>query len=685
MKSRILMTGLTAMGAVLATTSLLGGCTTGSDEALQSDEVIPLDGGAPATDANRSEVDVPREDDTPRDGGVEDGESPVRAFKPLRVGFLPDTQAGGDNVAAYPMRAVLSKLDSLGVNVVIPVGDLTDNGSTAELQGWAEIARDYRKKGVEYLPLMGNHEDSFSYTVEWIDRMKEFIPEDAVHMSGAEYLDYYVVRENVLIIVLRYYHAPIAFPWIKKAVEANRDKVDHVLIASHDGLVGAKYGEAREMIVEGTEGDDLLFNQWNEIRSFFAKHDVIWVQGHEHMYQRSVIRAPIGVDSSSWTADQGTYRLPLYTQVMVGNASYKGYEFRYGERELVQSVIQQKMNTISNGSTAFDANATLMTFDAKRVDMEAYFAEHTIKANSEGPKELATPDWKLFDKFSRTTKRCERIVFPDSIPASTRPVMQYDPQYWTNDCTARDGTVAKLVDGENRTFNRVESTTRTLSYTPGFSRAQSQNELMRLAYQFLFQYHESWTPNLNGRNRLVASADPYEVIVPATTIDLKEHLTLSWLSKSAETVSDILIVSGTQNQTGTFSNPYGAAKDITVDPGLPGSQPDGTAKGPVTLPPTATKKWDIADAVSDAYTLQFTPAAGVELASTTLARKTKSGWQALTTDACVVKSAYAKTMLETPPARPSACEGQPLVGFDGSAKRWWAVLRSDVEVALVRK
>lgn len=184
---------------------------------------------------------------------------------------------------------------------------------------------------------------------------------------------------------------------------------------------------------------------------------------------------------------------------------------------------------------------------------------------------------------------------------------------------------------------------------------------------------------------MVVPLIPKKLIVPATTIDLKEHLTLSWLAKSAETVSDILIVSGTQNQTGTFSSPYGAPKDISVDPGLPGSQPDGTAKGPVTLPPTATKKWDLADAVSDAYTLQFTPPAGVDVASTTLARKTKGGWQALTTEACVVKSAYAKTMLETPPERPAACAGQPLVGFDGSAKRWWAVLQSDVEVALVRK
>src|SRR5690606_4391389 len=70
------------------------------------------------------------------------------------------------------------------------------------------------------------------------------------------------------------------------------------------------------------------------------------------------------------------------------------------------------------------------------------------------------------------------------------------PYYWTSECVAEDGSVAAILDGENATVNRVESTTRTLSWTPGFSRAQSQAELMRLAYQFLFQYHQDWSPNL---------------------------------------------------------------------------------------------------------------------------------------------------------------------------------------------
>src|SRR5690606_18591545 len=144
--------------------------------------------------------------------------------------------------------------------------------------------------------------------------------------------------------------------------------------------------------------------------------------------------------------------------------------------------------TMSNGSTHFDANATILTFDNERVDLEAYYTEHTVRSDDEGPKELANPEWTLFDKFSRTTRRCERVVFPNSIPASTRPVMEFHPYYWTNECVGADGSVVAIIDGVNETFNRVESTTRTLSYTPGFSRAQSQGELMRLAYQFLFQH-----------------------------------------------------------------------------------------------------------------------------------------------------------------------------------------------------
>lgn len=675
------------MLAAVMLTVLLGGCG-GSDNNSRASNA----GGNSQPETPIGDPGGGKGDDTEAPGGEpeapggEPGTPATPERRVLKIGILPDTQGGGENVSIHPMQAVLAKFESLGVDIVIPVGDLTDNGSTRELQQWTGIASRYRDRGMEFLPLMGNHEDSYAYMVEWIESMKDYIPRDAVHMTGAQYLDYYVVRDNVLIIVLKYYHLPIAFQWIKQVVEQHRDDVEHIVIASHDGLVGAKYGETREMIVEGVKGDDRLIHQWDDIRAFFSKHDVLWVQGHEHMYQRSVIKAPLGIDASSWRVADRNYRLPQYTQIVSGNASYKGYEFRYGERELVQSVIQQKMATLSNGSLAFDANATVLSFEGPRVDMEAYFAEHTIQNNEQGAKELEDPQWRLFDKFSRTTDRCERIVYANSIPASTRPVMVLDPQYWTNNCIAKDGSQARLVAGLNNTFNRVESTTRTLGWTPGFSRAESQADLMRLAYQFLFQYHESWTPNLNGRDRLRPSADESEVEVPETTIDMKEHVTLSWLEGAGDTASDILIVSGTQQQTGTFSSAYGAAKDIEVDAGLPGSQPDGSAKTPVPLPPRATKKWDIADAVSDSYVLQFTASEELQPSDHTLARHADGKWQPLVTEGCMLEVPFGEGMLQTAPARPAGCEGQPLVGYDKSfGNRWWAVLDSDVEVALIRK
>ncbi|MEY1661163.1 metallophosphoesterase [Alcanivorax sp. REN37] len=605
----------------------------------------------------------------------------------LKIGLLPDTQGGGDNVSMHPMRAVLEKERELGVDIVIPVGDLTDQGTAKEFEQWTSVAEAYRDAGIEFLPLMGNHEDSFAYSVQWIETMKDYIPKDAVHMVGAQYLNYYVVRDNVLIVLLKYYNLPIAFEWIKDVVMQHEGKVDHIVIASHDGLVGAKYGETREMIVEGVRGDNLLMNQWDEIRAFFAKHDVIWVQGHEHMYQRSVIQAPIHVDPGSWTTADGNYRLPQYTQIMSGNASYKGYEFRYGERELVQRIIQQKMNTMSNGSPAFDANASVLTFQGDRVDYESWFTPHTVTANEQGPKELAQPDWQLLDRFSRTSNRCERIVFPNSIPANTRPVMYFDASFVGNDCTAPDGTVAKLVGGTNNTFNRVDSRARSMEVTPGFSRAEDGVDLLRLAYQYLYQYHQPWTPNLNGAERLVLNGGNLNAVdIPATTTDLKKHVMLSWQAGTADTLSDVLIVSGIQQHTGIYASEYGAIKDLEQDTGLPGSQPDGSAKQPHTLPSGASKEWDLRNSLSDRYAIALTAPAAVA-ADAALGWKTENGWEPLVSEACVLNMPFDESLLAGTPARAPECNDSPVVGVDlsGDSARWWAILQQDAELAMLSK
>ncbi|MCH8542183.1 MAG: metallophosphoesterase [Alcanivorax sp.] len=620
----------------------------------------------------------------------------------LRVGTLPDTQGDGPNVAVHAMDAVLRRHQEMGADVVIAVGDLTNNGTPEEFAQWRAVADIYREAGMEILPLMGNHEDSWAHTTRWIDAMRPYIPADAHHMPYAEFLNYSVVRSNVLIINIRYWGLAGAFPWIRDTVARHRHEVDHILISSHDGLIGAKYGQVREQIVSGQKGENGLIDQYDEIRRLFVDNDVIWLQGHEHQYQRSVVRGPFTAvnkslptnvtyadatepASRSWTETGGNYRLPYYTQIMSGNASYKGYELRWGESELVQRIILHKSNSMRDGSTAYDVHAAMLTFNGPRVDYQAWYAEHTLQNDLAGPGELANPTWTLFDRFSRTTDRCEKIVYPNSIPVGTRPVLDHDPTYRTPECRGPDGAIARLEAGTNNIFNRVDSTTRTMGYTPDWSRAESTMDLLRLTYQYLYQYHQAWTPNLNGNQRAVPDGE--QVRVPETTIDTKKHVTLSWLPAQPGTASSVLMVSGTGGQNGIYTNAWGGLKDIEGDSGLPGSQPDGSAKSPHTLPDQATRSWDLHEAPTDNFALSFSVPNALIGANLTLGVLTDEGWQPAASANCIVQAAFHEAWLDGGAPRDPACTDQPLVGFDDTADQhlWWMVTNRDLEVALLSR
>lgn len=610
-------------------------------------------------------------------------------YQPFTIGLLPDTQGGSDasgqaHVALHPLREVLKHQSAAGADMVIALGDLTDEGSAVEWQEWTSVAKTYRDQGMEFLPVMGNHEMNYSYTHAWVKTMRDYIPEDAVHMPGYEWINYYVVRENVLIIGLAYYNLPIAIDWIEETLEKTAGQVDHVVVASHDGLIGAKYGLTREQIVEGTKDDDWVYGVADQIRALFSQHDVIYVQGHEHQYQRSLITKDTAQTTfpSGSTPSAGNYRMNAYTQIMAGNASYKGYEFRYGERELVQMIIAQKNATKSGGSTHFDVNSGLLHFDNDRVNYQGYFAEHTATSNNSD--QAFNADWQLHDQFTRTGNRCETVVYPNSIPDGTRSVMVFQPDYITDICLAEDGSVARLAGGVNNTFNRTDTRGRDMEYMPGFSRAETLTDLTRLAYQWMYQVHESWTPNLNGEQRIIPNTVDNVLDIPETTIDLKEHVTLSWTPATADTLSDILIVSGTQNQTGVYQGDYGETKDISTDTGLPGSTTDASsAKAPVALPATATRSWNISDAVADAYAIEFKGAENLTAVNAQLASLKANQWQALTTGNCVTAGRWLESYLQTPPVRAAECANQPLVGYDADDNTWWTVLNRDAEVALI--
>lgn len=99
------------------------------------------------------------------------------AFTEFKIALLPDTQGGSDaqgqsHVAMHPMSELLKQQSAMNIDMVIALGDLTDGGSEIEFNEWRSVADQYAEQGIEFLPVMGNHETSYAYTVNWIKHMK---------------------------------------------------------------------------------------------------------------------------------------------------------------------------------------------------------------------------------------------------------------------------------------------------------------------------------------------------------------------------------------------------------------------------------------------------------------------------------------------------------------------------------
>ncbi|MBO1112063.1 metallophosphoesterase family protein [Bordetella petrii] len=616
------------------------------------------------------------DDETTEPGTSEPAPEPETS-KPLRVGVLPDTQGSDSGVAEHPMRAALDKLAEQDVDIVLMAGDLTENGTRGEYAQWRAIAADYTGR-MTLLPIMGNH-DNKGIDQDYFDTVSDLIPGDAQHMSGSKYKNYALVRENVLFINISYDWLPFAYDFVAGQIARHRDEVDHIILMTHNSLVGNRYGMLREKILEGylSEPSDVAFRDvYDDYRELFAANDVIYVAGHEHMYARSQIR-------------DATQR--GFMQIVAGSAAYKGYENRYGEHEQVQNIVMLKVAGDASGS--IDTNVSVFDFHGDAVDYRAYYVAHTVFANEVGPKELADPQWRLFDRFTRTAARCDKIVYAASIPAGIQSNNIYDPGYRTSACGSPGGQSARILDGRNEIFNRYDTRTRGMAVEPGVTFANTNRELESLMYRYMFIRDESWRPNLNNsqRARVVNEGTPdEEVEIRETTIDLSKLVSLSWKSRAGGTLSDVLIVSGISGQTGIYTDPYGRLKDITADAGLPGSYGDGSelGKAAYALPAQATRDWELKPGASGghAYVLEFAMPQDARAENSLLARWDGGQWTALATAECVSGQPYQSAYLTGMPFDVAgSCAGGALVGYDAARKAYWARLQEDGQFAIIAR
>lgn len=573
------------------------------------------------------------------------GGPPVAPEAPtLRVGIIPDTQGGGQNASVMPMRALMEFYREQDVDLLLIVGDLSEEATPAEYAQWRSVVDDYRDDFV-MLPLQGNH-DIKGTDQDWYDNVSDLIPDDAIQMAGQTDKNYALVRDNVLIVTVSYGQIPFAYDFVREMIETYRDQVDHIIVSSHNTMVGSRYGNIRERAVEAYDtsaGDQQFLLVHEDYRQLFADNDVIYVAGHEHQYLRSLISGYYGGH---------------YTELVSGNASYKGYDSRYGESELIQQVVMTKINDGSVDGT-LDVNASILTFNGTLVDYRSYYESHTIRSNEDGMRELATPDWKLIDRFTRSAERCDKIVFPASIPAGNQLNMTHDKSYRTSLCVAGSGEAARILDGENRIFNRYDTRTRTTSVEPGVSTAQSNSALAARYYRWLHIPHASYNPNLNNsqRVRLInAGTEDEEVEIRQTTIDLKKQVSLSWVAAREGAKSAVLLVSGIQGQDGTYNGARGAQKSLAVDTGFAGSYGDGSELGkqPYLLPEgRVNSNWTLDDdSRGDDFVLQFNVPSGAAASSLQLARwnDAEGSWEPVVAAECLSALDYDSSYLTSLPA-----------------------------------
>lgn len=601
--------------------------------------------------------------------------APAVAVPVLKVGLLPDTQGGGFNVAQAPMRALLDYYQQQQVQVVLALGDLTENGTVAEYQQWRQVAAAYKGK-MTILPIQGNH-DIKGTDLDWYQAVHDLFPADVVHLPGQEWKTYYWLKDRVLFLNVSYGHMPYVLEFLRQGLQSNSGRFDHVLLATHNPLVGGRNGYIREMAVDAYESsaaDQQFLTMHEALRQLLADHQVMYLAGHEHAYLRSQIAGKFG---------------GYFTEIVAGNASFKGYDSRFGESELIQHQLMFKVNDpAATGMT--DVNASIFQFQGKRVDYKSWFYSHRLKKNEDGP--LPTPDWQLLDRFSYAADRCDKLVFPASIPAGNQLNMLHDKSYRTVECKSGQGLKLQIIDGENQIFNRYDSRNRSKTVTAGTSTAASNAALLARQFRWLNIEHAGYRPNLNNNQRLrlinAGTADE-KIEIRATTIDLKKHLQLSFAGKHDKALSETFIISGIQGQDGTYMDAGGLLKAIDKVPGLPGSRGDGSeqAKLPLLLPShKVTANFNLADDVAgDNFVLKITLPAEVKLTAGQFQlgrwQADKQQWQSLLAQGCVSQSSYQSGFLTSLPVDVAA-NCQTIAGVQ-DAESFWIRLQHDGDYAVL--
>lgn len=249
---------------------------------------------------------------------------------PYKFGVMGDTQwnsSSGNNantVAVDVINRINPQFMNQGVNFVVQVGDMTDNGSTAGLATRLGANANLTAAGIEFYGLRGNHEDNSACQTYF---RNNFIPAsgNGVSVSIAPDATSYALTVNNMKLVL--FDINVAYSttamdsattWMNNQLQADDHNVSFVF--GHKNLAGRNHHDTMFQNLGSGHEDDNPAEQ-NAFFASLAADNAMYISGHDHMHDRSSIISPDGKNSVNQLICQSdSYK--FYNPVSGGTSRY---------------------------------------------------------------------------------------------------------------------------------------------------------------------------------------------------------------------------------------------------------------------------------------------------------------------------------------------------------------------------
>jgi hypothetical protein len=345
-------------------------------------------------------------------------------------GVMGDTQwtlatdPAGNNpngVAVSIINQINQQFISKGINFVIQVGDLTENGSDADVAMRATAAQALYNAGIGFFPMRGNHETYANPTNGYaIAVFQTSFPQTQClgktfgatncsspfsvsrDLTGMSYsFDYGIAGSNARFVIIDDWATPskrvdaAGYPygysisdqqsWISNRVNKNSRNTTHAFVLSHQNPMGANH-------------QDSLFSGYtnanpNMQNAFFASlqnnNVKYYISGHDHIHQRSIIESPDGI-SKIQELISASASSKFYTPKDLTDAKWYGQKSR-------ETSVSQELNTV--GFYIFTIEGSCVTVDYYSDDHGSWLSDESYPAaTGNGLTNKVTPIFNFVKK-----------------------------------------------------------------------------------------------------------------------------------------------------------------------------------------------------------------------------------------------------------------------------------------------